>query len=420
MGMKAKSKIFLLLLSTLLLNSCGYQYKCGVTFGSSSCSSSGSGIGTTGNGSSANAVFIYNVISTGTINGISLTSGTSAKLQNLPNFTAPLVPSGDPSAEVVIAQQKFLYAAFPGSQTLFGWSIDAASGNLTPVSGSPFAIPSLGGVILNTTGTNMSAIAVNPAGTFLYIASAGTGTIDAYQINTDGTLTQVAGAPFNTVGTIQPWNLSFDGLGKYVYATSGPVGFGAQVAAYAIQASGALSLVPGSPFPFNMWQLRGEPSGKYMIGTSAASSINGAVNDPNLYVFSIAQSGANAGALAAVSGSPFPTQTVPFNLAVQPVASNGFFVYTFSGTSAVEGYQLDINSGTLTAMTGSPFFHLGTGSWGQFNQAGTNLFIFVVNANVNASLGVLNAAPTTGVLSEPIGILPIDFNSVYYTVSDAP
>jgi 6-phosphogluconolactonase len=423
MGMKAKSAIFLLMLCALLLSSCGYHYKCGVTFGSSSCSSSGSGIGTTGGGTTSNAVFVYNVISSGTINGISLTSGTSAVLQNLPGFTAPTVPSGDVSAEVVIAQQKFLYAAFPGSQALFGWSIDATSGNLTPVSNSPFTIPSLAGVVLNTTGTNMSAIAINPAGTFLYIASAGasagTGTIDAYQINTDGTLTQVAGAPFQT-GTIQPWNLYFDGLGKYMYATSGPVGFGQQVAAYAIQSSGALSLVPGSPFAFNMWQLRGEPSGKYMIGTSAASSINGAVDDPHLYVFSITQSGANAGALTQVSGSPFATQAVPFNLAVQPVVSNGYFVYAFGGVSPVEGYQLDINSGALTAVTGSPFAHLGTGSWGQFDQAGTNLFIFVINANVNGSLGVLNAAPSTGVLSEPIGILPIDPNTLYYAVSDAP
>jgi 6-phosphogluconolactonase len=418
MGMKAKSAIFLLMLCAVLLSSCGYHYKCGVTFGSSSCSSSGSGIGTTGGGSSANAVFIYNILSTGSINGISLTSGTSAVLQNLPSFTTPIVPTGDVSAEVVIAQQKFLYAAFPGSQLLFAWSIDATSGNLTAVSGSPFAIPLLGNVILNDTGTNMSAIAVNPAGTFLYIAAARNGSIDAYQISSTGTLTQVPGAPF-TAGTIQPWNLYFDGLGKYVYATSGPVGLGGQVAAYAVQSSGALSLVPGSPFAFNMWQLHGDPTGKFMIGTSASSSINGLVDDPNLYVFSITQSGANAGALTPVSGSPFATHAVPFNLAVQPVAGNGNFVYTFSGTASVEGFQFDTTSGALTAISGSPFNHVGTGQWGQFDQSGTNLFIYV-NATVNASLGVLSVAPQTGVLSEPVGILPVDVNTMYYTVSDAP
>jgi 6-phosphogluconolactonase (cycloisomerase 2 family) len=413
MGMKAKSAIFLLMLCAVLLSSCGYHYKCGVTFGSSSCSSSGSGIGTSGGGTGANAVFIFNILSTGSINGISLTSGTSATLQNLPSFTAPTVPTGDVSAEVVIAQKKFLYAAFPASQLLFAWSIDATSGNLTGVSGSPFAIPSLGNVVFNDTGTNMSAIAVDPSGSFLYIAAASNGSIDAYQINSDGTLTQVPGAPFNTVGTIQPWNLYFDGLGKYLYVTSG-FGIGQTVAAYTIQSSGALSVVPGSPFPFNIWQLTGDPSGKYMIGTSASSSINGMVDDPNLYVFGITQSGANAGALTQVPGSPFPTQAVPFNLAFQPVASNGSFVYTFSGTSSVEGYQLDLNSGTLTPMSGSPFIHLGTGMWGQFDQSGTSLFIY------HASLGVLNVAPNTGDLSESVAILPLDSSTMYYTVSDAP
>jgi 6-phosphogluconolactonase len=406
-------------LSALLLGSCGYQYKCGVTFGSSSCTPSSPGIGTTP--TSTSAAFVFNIVQSGTINGISLTSGSGAALQNISGFTAPTVPLNDISSEVVIAQKKFVYAAFPSSQLLFGWSIDATTGNLTAVSGSPFTIATLGDVVLDDAGVNMTAVAVNPAGTFLYIAAAGAGAIDAYQIGSTGTLTQVSGAPFTTIGTIQPWNLYFDGLGKYLYVTTGIEGLGQQVAAYAIQSSGALSLVPGSPFSFNMWELQGDPSGKYMIGISGRSSVlNGLPDDDSLYVFAITQSGTNAGALTEVSGSPFTTQFAPVNIAVQPVAGNGNFVYSFSvnalGDSPIEGYQLDLTSGALTVMSGSPFGTIGTGTWGQFDQSGAYLFIHDVTSS-SAALGVLSVASGTGVLTEPLAPLTLDSGG-YFAVTD--
>lgn len=422
-----KSRNFFLTIATLLaamvLSGCGYHYKCGITFGASTCTPSGGGSGSTGNiGSSA--AFLYNIVGSGKINGVALLAGSSGVLENIQGFTAPTVPSGDTSAEVVIAQKKFLYAAFPGSQKLFAWSIDATSGNLTAVSGSPFTIATLGNVILNSARVNMTAIAVNPAGTFLFIAAASAGAIDAYQIGSTGTLTHVPGAPFNTIGTIQPWNLYFDGLGKYLYVTTGPEGAGQQVAAYAIQSSGALNLVPGSPFGFNLWQLQGEPSGNYMIGISGSSAaLNTGINDTSLYVFSITQSGTNAGALTQVSGSPFLTLSAPVNIAVQPDANNGNFIYSFSGTSAapgsIEGYQLDITTGALTAMPHSPFRSIGSGGWGQFDQSGTNLFIYS-NNDVTPAVAALSVAVGTGGLTEPGGPLVLDSGTTFLTVTDRP
>jgi len=301
---------------------------------------------------------------------------------------------------------------------LFGWSINSTSGNLTPVSGSPYTISSAGGMIVNTTGVNFNSIAVSPAGNVLYIASAGFGEIDAYQIGPAGALTQVSGAPFST-GAFGPLNLSFDGLGKYLYATAGPEGLGQQVAAYSIGSSGALTVVPGSPFAFNMWQMQGDPSGQFMIGISGRSfALNGLVDDKSLYVFSIQQTGTNAGALTQVSGSPFLTVSAPINLAVQPVASNGNFVYTFSVSSPVEGYQLDTTSGALTALTTSPFGNLGAAPWGQFDQGGANLFI-LGSTGTSSSLGVLSAASGTGNLTEPTSVLSIGATT-YFAVTDAP
>ena len=412
----------LMIASVLLLGSCGYQYKCGVTFGSSTCNSSGSGLGTTGN-ASGDAALAYSIALAGSVDGSALGSGSSASLQSISGFTAPTVPSNDESAEIVVVPKKFVYAAFPASQQLFAWSINASDGSLSAVSGSPFTLSGLGSMILNTTGVNFTSMAVNPAGTLLFLGYSSFAEIDVYQIGSTGTLTQVPGAPFST-GTLQPYNLSFDGLGKYLYVTTGPEGLGQQVAAYSIGSSGALTTVQGSPFAFNMWQLQGDPSGKFMIGISGRSNaLNGLADDTHLYAFSIQQSGSNAGALTPVSGSPFATQFAPINLAVQPVSSNGSFVYSFSVNTLepnpIEGYQLDTGSGALTVMNNSPFSNLGTAPWGQFDQSGAYLFIFARTAT-NSSLGVLNVASDgTGTLTEPVGPVALD-PTTYFAITDAP
>ena len=406
--------------SAVLLLSCGHQYKCGITFGASTCTPSGGGISTSGN-AGANAAFVFNIVQTGSINGISLTSGSSATLQNIPNFRAPTAPQNDVSSEVVTAQKKFLYAAFPASRLLYGWTIDSSTGQLTAISGSPFTIEWLGGVILNDAGVNMTAVAVNPAGTLLFIAAAGNGAIAVYQIGSDGTLTQASGSPLST-GGFQPWNLYFDGLGKYLYVTTGPEGMGQQVAAYAIGSTGALTLVPGSPFAFNLWALAGDPSGQYMVGISGRSmALNGLTNDSNLYVFSVQQSGSNAGALTPVAGSPFATLYAPVNLAVQPNAANGSFVYSFSITSTghnpIEGYALNTATGALRVLSASPFANISPSPWGQFEQGGSNLFVYSGIAGV-PQLGVLSAASGTGVLTQPLARVPLSTGG-YFTVTDA-
>lgn len=423
MNPTSKWTVFLsttLMLSVLLLSSCGYHYKCGVTFGSSSCTSSGTGIGTTGN--STSTAFAYSIAFAGSVNGNSLAGATTPSFQAITGFSAPTVPASDPSAEIVVVPKKFVYAVFPGSNELFGWSINA-TGTLSAVTGSPYTIASLGNMISNSTGVNLSSMVVNPAGTFLFIAYAGSDQIDVYQIGSTGALTRVTGAPFSTLGTIQPWNLAFDGLGKYLYVTSGMEGLGGSVAAYSVSSSGTLTAVPGSPFAFNMWELQGDPSGKFMIGISGKSNaLNGQTDDKSLYVFNIQQSGANAGALSQVSGSPFATAFAPVNLAVQPVATNGSFVYSFSmsflGPNPVEGYQLDTTTGTLSVLTNSPFGTLGTAPWGTFDQSGAFLFIFE-SLSTTSSLGVLSVAPGSGDLSEPISPLSLDLTT-YFAVTDAP
>jgi hypothetical protein len=170
--------------------------------------------------------------------------------------------------------------------------------------------------------------------------------------------------------------------------------------------------VAGSPFTtasYDMWEVQGEPTGKYLVGTSGKNLDLNGTDDDHLYVFSITQSGASAGAITPVSGSPFLTTYSPYNIAVQS-NSSGNLVYSFSindtltGFNSIEGYEIG-TGGALTAVTGSPFSDVALGSWGQFDQSGQFLFVYSAVDNSGTytySLGPLDVA-SGGALTQPIG-----------------
>jgi hypothetical protein len=413
----------------MFLSGCKESYGCQVTFGASSCTPSGSGLGGGGNGGggggggggTAPTALAFNIVQTGTVNGIAY-SRTGPSLANITSFVAPTVPSTDPSSELVIAQKQYLYGIFPATQLLYGWTI-AATGTLTAMNGSPFNVAALSGMVTDNTGVNFSAVAVNPAGTFLFIADAVGEQILSFQIGAGGALT--AGPITSTVGgVLQPWNLATDGHGQYLYTTGGPEGSGGQVAAYSInQSTGGLTLV-GAPFAFNIWELKGDPTGQFMIGISGNSLGITGVADNHIHVFTITPSGPTAGALTEVPNSPFTTLFSPANIAVQPNTSNGSFVYSFSVNATdsaynfIEGYALNTTTGALTAITpGSPFGAVTPSPWGQFDQSGDNLFVYSNVGGIAPELGVITVAAGTGALTESVATLPLTTGG-YFAVTD--
>lgn len=421
--------IVVALATSVLSVGCGYHYKCGITFGASTCTTSGSGINSGGGGgtgtNSTPTAFAYYVNQAGTMDGfqIDTTAGTFAAI---PNYTAPLISPSDESIGVAIAQKKFMYTGFFTSGLIYGWSI-ASNGGLTAVPNSPYSVGYLGGI--GFTGYPQMNIITNPAGTLLFIADAGNAVIYVYQIGSDGSLTAAPGSPLLT-GSFQPWNMATDGLGKYLYVTDViSTHQGLEVAAYAIGTggnNGTLTPVPGAPFSYPMWSVQGEPSGKYLIGTTGQTiSAGAASDDTHLYVFSIQQSGSNAGAIAPVANSPFATQYAPFNIAVQPNSNNGEFVYSFSvvdstgnvnaGYNPIEGFAINTSTGELTKISGSPFSNVSTSLWGQFDQSGAYLFTY---ADLSGpQLGVLNVAPSTGTVTQPFSPIPQTFTG-YWAPTD--
>jgi hypothetical protein len=394
-------------LAMMSLASCGH-YTCGANFGVSTCTGGPPSL-SGGNGSSAAAfVFVANGSATGSVVGYTLnTSVAPPTLTFTPNYTAPATPNNDAGLGLTVAQKKFLYAAFGSTQQVFGWTI-SSSGQLAAVSGSPF--PATGLAIIATGDFDTQRVITNPAGTLLFVGDEFSNQVFVYQIGSAGGLTAVANSPF--IVPFAPGNMTTDGLGKYLYFTDSndSTHTGTQIAAYSIGASGALSAVPGSPFitsptgpSYAMWQVQGEPTGKYLIGTSGNSAApqfsqgDSGVDDKHLYVFAINQS---TGAIAPATGSPFATTYSPFNIAVQQ-NSGGDLVDSFSyadvGNSfnAVESYVLN-SSGGLTVANGSPYGNANVGSAGQFDQSGGLLFIYGGILNVNTVVYTLTSFDVTG------------------------
>lgn len=365
------SSVVVVLIAMWLVG-CGH-YKCGITFGSSTCNSSGSGgLGQGGGGSTLQnpAAFEY-FLAQGFTDGAYVS--TTGNFSLIPNFVKPnLTLSG--VGGMLIVQKQWLYQAI--GLKIYGYSINGGTAALTAMTGSPFASPN----------AEVDSITTDPAGKFLFLSGANDDQVTVFAINqTNGSLTTVGST---NIGFFAG-QLTTDGLGKYLYVTASNLG--TEVAAFAIGATGTLSPVVGSPFAISIAQLEGEPTGLFLLGVTGNGANNGVGTDNHIYVFSIDQT---TGAIAQVTGSPFATVFIPASLTVHP---NGKFVYTFdatvSGASSAEGYLINPTTGALTPLLGSPFTAV-TATHGQFDQSG--LFLFT---QPNSALAVAGVNTTTGALT---------------------
>ena len=414
-------------LAVMGLASCGH-YTCGATFGNSTCTPSSPGLGGGGTAGSATAYAFAVDDQNDTIDGytLSTTAGTFAATSP---YTAPVMPANFGGVGLVVAQNKFLYGVFPDlqQQELYGWSIDS-TGNLTLLNGFPQAMTLTIPTLLLY---NQYAVITNPAGTLLFVSDAGINQIIVYQINsTTGALTPAPGSPFSA-GTIVPQNMGMDGGGKYLYVSSEEGSLdhaGTVVGAFSVSSTGVLTQIAGSPFNYPLWEMQGDPTGQYLIGISGETDGYFGSDDYSLYVFSIQpQTGTTPGAITPVTNSPFSSGLyAPFNIAVQPVATSGALIYSFSenddlalGPNPIEGYQLSTSNGALTAVSGSPFSALTPSAWGQFDPSGTYLFTY---SGIGSSVGLSAYQVTSGGGLTSIGsVVPLTTSSsyAYWAVADA-
>lgn len=404
-------------LATIATTACDH-YNCatGANFGSSTCTSTGTGIGTTGANPNSAYVFVADPAggtSTGTIDSYTLVASTQT-FGATASYTAPATPLSDNGVGLVVAQEQFLYTGYGSTNQIFGWQI-GSDGTLTSLSASPYTATFMSSV---PSGFGTQSIAVNPAGTLLFFSSAAG--VYVYSIGSGGALTEVTGSPF----AAPSGNLTTDGLGKYVYVTDTVIGnhTGSEISAFSIQSSGVLSPVAGSPFAFPMFQVQGEPTGGFLIGTTGLSVGigNTSADDDNLYIFTISSTGA-----ITEPNSPFATANAPSSVVVQPSAG-GNLVYSLGISDSdlsfnpIEAFNLS-SSGTLTPVAGEPFTATASGDVGAMDQSGAFLFVNggTYNASTNTTtfqLAALNVS-SAGVPSQTTTnvVLP---NGGFFAVTD--
>jgi 6-phosphogluconolactonase len=185
--------------------------------------------------------FAYAANDTGSVSGYAINSDTGA-LTAVPGspFPAGLLPS----CIAVDARGKFLYVGNSEDNNLSGYTIDSETGALTAIPGSPF---------LNAEGSPLS-IAVDPSGTFVYVASAGGsfGRLSGYSINSQtGALTELEIFSNQAFLIPGPTFVALDPTGKFAYvANSAGYPKPGNVWGYSInRTTGIPTALPESPFP---------------------------------------------------------------------------------------------------------------------------------------------------------------------------
>jgi 6-phosphogluconolactonase len=297
----------------------------------------------------------------------------------------------------------FAYVTNGGANSVSGFDINAKTGALTPIPGSPFA-----------TGSLPYSVTVHPTGRFVYVANAGIPTntfnVSAYAVNaTTGALTPVPGSPFAT--GVQPSSVAINPNGQFAYVANEGLEVG-DVSVYTINASnGALTPVPGSPFAagHESVSVAVSPNGKFVYVVNSITQLSNESGDVSAFVVNV-----TTGALTPVSGSPFAAGQQAFGVAVHP---SGRFAYVANALSNdVSAYSIDATTGALAPVPGSPF----AADFGSFSVAlsPNGRFAYVANNAANdVSAYAINI--TTGALT-PVPGSPFAAGSIPFSVAVSP
>lgn len=192
-------------------------------------------------------------------------------------------------------------------------------------------------------GTSPNFIAVDPGGWFAYVLAKNG--IYAYQTSqSNGALTPVSGSPFAISGT-GPSDIAIDPNGNFVFVSFQTSN---TVSAYSInRSSGALTKTASVIGSGGLFALNTDFSGQYLY------AINNNFNSTQIFGYKI---NLDTGALSAVSGSPY---TIPNANSGFALTAPGNYLYAGTGTltGGAYGYSVNFSTGALKEISGSPSIH---------------------------------------------------------------
>lgn len=314
--------------------------------------------------------FLY-AVGQGSNTIIALGEQSTGELGSLGVAAIPTNPI--PVALAITPSRNFIYAANSTSNTVSGYSLDHATGSLTPVGTA---------LLPNPTGTNPVGVGVDSKSQFLFVLNQGSNNISVFSIDPNrGLLTEISGSPFTVPAN--PQFLIVSPAAEFLYVAGGTTG---QISGFSIASNGSLAAIAGSPFTAgtNPVGLIIDPQGKFLYAADKGNN--------SVLSFSIQSSGA----LTAVAGSPFSAGTQPVSVAVD---NSGTFLYTANfGSNDTSAYK--IANGVLTQLPGSPYAAGGSGAVTAalplfVTVSTTNQFVFVANSGSRNIMSFLRAVDGT-------------------------
>jgi YVTN family beta-propeller protein len=283
---------------------------------------------------------------------------------------------------------------------------------------------------ITTGAVNPQSIAVDPAGKFAYVASAGCnffGYVSMYTINpTTGALASI-GPPVSSNDAFTD-SVTVDPFGKFAYVTSSGDGEDSDgsVSAYTINSTtGALTSttggiigtgLDGTPGFYNSVAL--DPSGKFAYAADGGSFVVGAFGSSSSVSMYTVDS--TTGALTSIG--IIAAGSLPDSVAVDPA---GKFVYVANhGSNDVSMYTIDATTGALTSIgttaAGTGPFSVVVDPSGKFayaaNSGSNDISMYTINATTGALASLGTIAAGTGPVSvamDPAGKFAyvVNFNS---------
>jgi 6-phosphogluconolactonase (cycloisomerase 2 family) len=206
-----------------------------------------------------------------------------------------------PLAVAVHPSGGFLYlTSLTGAVACF--TIDRLTGALSQCSNPPAPA-----------GTFTNSIALHPSGRFAYVTNQASGNVSGYSIDSTGNLTPISGSPFpvdcRLAGSCSPLAVAMDPLKKFAYVANSDT----TISSYNIEGTmGKLTFTPKSPFVESNPSAGGfswvavHTSGNFVLATGTGGFV------------AVCRIDRTTGDCTEIPGSPFVAGTDPSSIAVDP------------------------------------------------------------------------------------------------------
>ena len=277
----------------------------------------------------------------------------------------------------------FVFVANSGSQNISAFSINATTGVLTAVSGSPFSA---------TAGPNL--LTIDPQNRFLFAGLSSAG-VEVFSISGSGVLTQVTSGGSAASGTT-PLALAVTPNASLLYVLDK---ISSTVSAFSVGSSGALTAAKGTALPTGSVPAANVP-GQGLAIESMGTHLYAAIGSAGIFSGTINSDG---------SLTQTTTTVAPVGASLQQLVTtpSGSFLYALDPSNGVAAYS--VGSAGLSLLNGGKTFTAGTSLTGLAVDAASKIVLVTSSSGNNVSSFTIKSDGTLAAVSGspfPVGVFP--------------